>query len=82
MGLVQILIHWHTRAQNAMGPNAMGPVIKQSLIVKSQQQMGPQGHKPIKRITQFLGFYWEQSLMQKSQNHTDGPTKPISPSKG
>ena len=66
----------------ALEPKCNGVCHQIKSNAKAQQQMGPQGHKPIKRIMQFFGFYWEQSLIQKSQNHTDGSIKPISPSKG
>jgi hypothetical protein len=33
-------------------------------------------HMPIKRIMQILGFYWEQSLTQRSKNQQMGPQGP------
>jgi hypothetical protein len=39
-------------------------------------------HKPIKNISQILGFYLNQSLPQRLQNNTNRHTKPINPSKG
>jgi hypothetical protein len=54
----------------------MRPVTKQSLMQRFNNKWAHKAYKPIKRITQILEFYWEQSLMQRSQNQQMGPQAP------
>jgi hypothetical protein len=54
----------------------MGPVTKQSLMQRLNNKWAHKAPKPIKKIMQILGFYWEQSLMQRFQNQQMGPQGP------
>jgi hypothetical protein len=54
----------------------MEPVTKQSLMQRLNNKWAHKAHKPMKKITQILGFYWEQSLTQRSQNQQMGPQGP------